>query len=202
MADTLPIDIQELPEKPGGGNWRAVEVQVAWLRAKGKPWKEVAQSTPYVQNTVESYTRKPWWELLYSICAQAALEAEERERQLEELEERDQWRSREEELVQEGIILALETLIDTMKGKPLRDPETGKTVVNMFGQPRIPDAQTKTIAARTFAQIAGYKKAKEELASLLIKRQEKALELENKQDNMAIDISIHGVGGDGEGGGQ
>lgn len=156
----------------------------------------VAEAVGYTESTVRNYTCRDWWAPLYDYYVQQVTTERAMERSRRQQRKDRQFREREQQLVEQGTLLALSTLVATMRGTPPKDAE-GNPIGEWPSKP--PDWQTRAIAASNFLKAAGYEEAKKQLSKMSVEAMGKAMAEAEGVEAIEVDLSITGVTGeDGE----
>lgn len=191
----------KMPDKPGGGHWRPIELEVARRRAKGDSWDEIAWDIDQVKyQTLTGYTKRKWWQTAYDYFAGKLVEEKLATEARVKLETMEQFRDEEDRLSREGTLVALRTLIMIASGKIPRNPDgqpLERVPKNNEGQPKPPDWQTQMIAAKELLDKVGYAEAKKHMARLAIDYARKTEDESREARDKRVDIEI--LDHDGEG---
>lgn len=192
---------EEHPTKPGGGRWRTVELEVALARARARTWSSIAEQTGFKVATLQSYTRREWWDAAYMWCVRALADERNAEQEREAREARESWQREDAELKKVGIKLALTALIETLQGKRPRDEvqfrrllDDGLTVAaaeykaRMSG--KMPMPSDRVWAAKELLKAVGYTTSNDELARLAIEQERKARELVGGAEGVDINVEL------------
>lgn len=196
--------LQAHPKRPDGNRWRTVELSAAQGRAQGLTWGEIGHNLGLQKDTVESYTRREWWDTAYNwfmLAHQRFIHAKQDE---EYQRQRDAWIAEDAELTKSAVQHALISLSDITKGKRPIDalmymelrgkgvaPESAELQARA-GQD-VPSSTDRVAAARTILRATGYIDMKKELSRMAVDEMKKAREFEGGERAADIDVSISGV---------
>lgn len=185
----------DLPPKPGEGDapgvWREVELIAARARVLGETWSQIAarDDVPFKASTIACYVKRVWWPVAFNYFLQ-------HERAVHEASERAalerEWRARDRRLKAVAAELALGTLIDIMRGLPVRDEVVyrralldGLDEVTADEAARaggaLPRPSDQVWAAKEALKATGYTKMNEALAVHAVELEREEFEASTKQ---------------------
>lgn len=182
-----------LGPRPGGGKWRPIELEVARLRAEGHQWAAIhevinARGIKYSVAGLSNMTYKVWWSHAYNFFAAQRTSAVEAERAAAIEAERDKWRSDDAKLKALGTQLALNKLIEVLRGMRPRDEMAYRGLVKSGvavdeadaqarGKSKMPSPADVVWAAREMLKATGYTKLNEALAGAAVESEVEARKL-------------------------
>lgn len=200
----------DLPERPGGDEWRPRFVEAARRRVSGQSWQKIADALEISKRTARDYQNREWWQTAKSYF-QEQRRQRHREQEIDEmLAERRQFRAEEKELIHHGTLMSLSALVEIVSGNVhpvttddgdvLRDDD-GDVV---YQEP--PSPGNRVAAASSFLKAVGYQEAREVWARMSAEDERRAVASKGDADKgseaLRVEMDLEAMQGEPEDGGE